>query len=111
MGTPGVQLTAMQIKPPGAVIVVGKSKRLLSQLIGDGGLAFNVTSTATWTSSDPTVARSDGDGQIVAVAPGTVMVTAARDGQSGTALVKIIAAPISTLEVTPATVTLGMGGT
>jgi uncharacterized protein YjdB len=59
-----------------------------------------------WESSDTTVARVDGAGQVRGVTPGTVTVTATSEGVSGTARVVVSPKPVQTVEVSPATATL-----
>jgi hypothetical protein len=45
----------------------------------------------TWTSSDPSVARVDGEGRVTALAPGTAQITASTDGFSDQVTVSVTA--------------------
>lgn len=59
-----------------------------------------------WTSLNPAVATVSGAGVVTAVAMGTATITATSEEKTATAAVSIVAVPIATLAVTPATVSL-----
>jgi uncharacterized protein YjdB len=84
---------------------------LLAQLKDDKGEQFDVSQTAMWSSSDPSIATAAGGGLVAGVSAGMVTITAARDGQSGGAQVMIVAHDIATISVAPTPVTLGRGDT
>ena len=69
----------------------------------------DVTSTATWTSSDEAVATVSTGGLVTAVAEGSATITAAASGQSGTCAVTVPAAVAESLDVTPPTADVELG--
>jgi uncharacterized protein YjdB len=62
-----------------------------------------------WSSSNTAVATIDDRGRVTAVAPGTVVMSAASGGKSGEAAVTVTNAPVASVVVTPAVDTLQAG--
>lgn len=62
-----------------------------------------------WSSSNTAVATIDQRGRVTAVAPGTVVMSAASGGKSGEAAVTVTNAPVALVVVTPAVDTLQAG--
>lgn len=83
-----------------------ESKALSATAVSVGGSSSDVTSTATWSSSNPAVATVSANGTVTAVAAGTATISAAFQGATGTATVIVVASSVGTLSVTPASVTL-----
>ena len=67
-----------------------------------------VGQTATWSSSDPTIAAVSPAGLVTAVAPGTATMTATCNGRSGTATI-IVQLPLAALTVDQSAVTIASG--
>ena len=108
---PTIDLTGMEMHPGTAIIAVGKSTRLIAELKASNGQLFDVSNTATWTSGDSTIATAASGGLITGVAPGMTTVSASRDGQTGTAMVMVLAHDIVSIKVTPMSLTIAPGGT
>jgi uncharacterized protein YjdB len=87
-------------------VLGAQSLTLSATAVTVGGATSDVTTTATWASSDPSIATVDATGKITAVAAGTVTVSATSGGQSGKATVVVVTSSIGTFAVTPASVTL-----
>ena len=83
-----------------------ESKALSATAVSVGGSSSDVTSTATWTSSNAGVATVDASGKVTAVSAGTATISAKSGGATGSATVIVVATSIGTLSVTPASVTL-----
>lgn len=64
-----------------------------------------------WSSSGAGVATVDGTGRITAVAPGTTVITATSEGQSGQATLTVIPPPVASVTVTLASAALVPGAT
>lgn len=79
--------TSLVITPSTRTMVMGESRVL--KLADQTGTALT---GATWTSSDTTIVSvsTDGSGTITALESGDVTVTAAREGLSATATVKVV---------------------
>jgi len=67
--------------------------------------------TFTWTSSDTTLATVSSIGLVTAVAPGPVTIAAAAQGKSGNAGFTVLDVPVLSVDVTPATPSIGVTGT
>jgi uncharacterized protein YjdB len=102
-----------------APVPVGQTVNLVATGVFADGSKQDVTSQATWTSSDPTIA-SVGDtattkGQVTGVAAGTVTVTATIQTStgpvSGTVQITVVAKKITSIGITPAQPILQKGVT
>jgi uncharacterized protein YjdB len=76
----------------GAPPVVGSSSQYTATATMSNGTTEVVTSTATWTSSDPTIATVTPGGLVTAIAEGTVTIQATFDSISGTEPTTVLAA-------------------
>ncbi len=63
-----------------------------------------------WASSNSSLASIDGTGKVLALAPGSVTITATADGQTGTSLLTITEVPIGACELTPKTQRITVSG-
>ncbi len=66
---------------------------------------------AGWRSTDTSVARVDAEGTVTLVGPGEADIVASAGGRSGKGRVKVKTAPVATVEVSPATAGVAVGGT
>jgi len=65
----------------------------------------------TWSSSDDGIAAVDGTGQVAALAPGVVTITARSEGREANAALTVLPVPVAAVEVSPDTATLAIGST
>jgi uncharacterized protein YjdB len=65
----------------------------------------------TWQSSNNNVATVNSAGVVTGVAVGSATITATSEGKSGTSALTVTQPPVSTVSVTPATVSLVVGET
>jgi uncharacterized protein YjdB len=108
---PTIDLTGMEMHPGTVIVAVGKSTRIIAELKASNGQLFDVSNTATWSSSDATIATAATGGLITGVAPGMTTISASRDGQTGSAMVMVLAHDIVSIKVTPMSLTIAPGGT
>jgi uncharacterized protein YjdB len=102
-------LDTLSALPGSATVEVGGTVQLGAQRL-KGGEATNVTSQATWTTSDANVAVVDGAGLVEAIGTGTATITADLDGfQSSTEVVVI--SPIESVEIEQGLIQLAKGTT
>lgn len=89
--TPSVQatVTAVAITGTATLTVSGQANQLAATATLSDGTAQNVTSAATWQSSNAAVATISGTGLLTAVAAGTTTITATMQGRSGTLVVTV----------------------
>jgi Big-like domain-containing protein len=107
--TPNCSVTGVSVTAPAAQIQVGKTTTMSASVT-----QANCTPAvqATWESSQPSVASVDASGVVTGVAAGgPVTITARAQGQSGTAQITVIAVPVATVALTPATATAALGET
>ncbi len=96
------------------IIQTGVSSPFNATATRADGTTSDVTQQAIWTSSDPTVATvtSSSSGVIVkAVAVGSATISAAIGTVTGSLSITVIAPPLTSIAVTPASVTLNVNGT
>lgn len=108
---PTIELNGMDMHPNTVIVAVGKGVRIIAQLKATNGQLFDVSNSATWTSANPMIATAVSGGLITGVAPGMTTVSATRDGQTGTAMVMVLAHDIVSIKVTPPSVRIMPGGT
>jgi len=75
-----LQLRAIVVTPNPATIVLGRTAQLNALGVYDDGSSQDITSTATWSSSNDAVVRIDASGLATGVAAGQATITAAGAG-------------------------------
>ncbi len=125
---PTVELRGISIYPANNEFVisagVGQKAQLEAQGMywtevptADGGYTMedhenkDITHLVTWESSDETVATVDSDGMFTALSVGDTTIEATYDGETGTYMVGVIPAFISSLIVTPSEKTINVSDT
>ena len=80
---------------------VGTATTLHARLVNTDGSVSDLTSAATWTSSDRTVADVGANGAIATFAGGITTITASAAGMSATTTVQVIAPKLSSIAIYP----------
>jgi len=106
-----VHFVSMQLTPDTLIVAAGKNRRIISELLDDQGHRFDVSASAAWSSSDPAIATAGSGGLVVGVGEGMTTISAAREGESGSAVVTVVAHDIASIDVQPAVLTLQPGAT
>lgn len=88
----GPTVTTITITPSSPSVNVGQTTQLTATATYDNGSTGNVSSTASWSSSDSTTATVSATGLVKGIAEGSPTITAALDGISGTATLTVNAA-------------------
>jgi hypothetical protein len=128
MVTPGAETTAdvlLGSEPPGnldgaRLVISGPSQTTVGQTIWLYAFVFGANGDSvlgppvTWSNSDPAVASLAGDGSVVqltGVAPGATTVIATSGDLADTAVITVgeAGAPVASVEVVPASLTLSVG--
>jgi hypothetical protein len=111
-------LTSVRVSlPPGgsATVPRGMTQPLVATGTFSDGSTQDLTAAVGWTSSVPTcaaVSNAPGtEGLVSGVAPGTATITAAYLGMSGTLVITVSSALVTSLDVTSATSTVPVGWT
>lgn len=103
-------LVSITVSPANQSVAAGGNLQFTANGAYTNGTSADITSTASWSSSDPTVATVTGAGSFHAVAQGTVTVTAVSGTISGTAGVTVTPKTLSSIAVTPSSPTIQIAG-
>jgi hypothetical protein len=111
----GQPVATVAVTPATATLAVGGTQQLAATPKDAAGTELTGR-TVTWTSSDSAVATVSSAGLITAAAyigaeTRTATITATSEGKSASVAVTVTPRPVATVQVTPATVTLGVGAT
>ena len=87
---------SIQVTPMTAMVGVGGMTRFTATATLSNMMTQDVTTMATWASSDPTKATIDMTGQATGVANGPTMITATFGGMTSAAATLTVAAPMVT---------------
>jgi hypothetical protein len=102
----------ISISPMGLTLPVGMRRQFTAQAIRSDGTSLTVTGQATWTSDAPGVAAvstSGGSrGLVTAISNGTANIQASYMGVSGSVLVTVSAATLTSIQVTPFNPTISL---
>ena len=107
-----IRVTAPSLPtPPSMAAPLTAQLRAIAEY--SNGSRLDVTSAASWTSSAPALATVSSVtgfvGVVTAVAPGTATITATYDGNVGTLALAVTTATVTSIVVTPSTLTLALG--
>lgn len=108
---PGAELVAIQVSPSTPALARGTSLQLLATGLyegGDDGI-LDLTTHVTWHASAPAVATVSASGVVSGLAEGEGEITATLGSVTGTTRVRVTAASLARLDVTPSTLTLARG--
>jgi len=124
LGVTAPVLTSLAITPATAKILVGQDQTFVATAVYDDGSTANVTASATWGSSDATVAVMTaagggrggagitGGGTATGLAVGSVTISASYTengvSESATAALAVSNPPLLSLEITPTTPTVSL---
>ncbi|UNP88217.1 Ig-like domain-containing protein [Aeromonas encheleia] len=104
----------LTITVPPLTLAAGLTGQLAANGSYSDGSSVNVTTSVSWTSSDPAVATVDASGLVTGVTPGTATITGTLDGQSATLSVTVTNATLNvgglTITVPPMTLAVGLTG-
>ena len=106
-------VATVEVSPQSPSIVVGATVQLDAVALDAGGEPLSGHSF-TWQTSDPSIATISTSGLVTGVsAGGPVTITATTDGVSGTSSVTVTSSsePVASVEVTPASASIIVGGT
>jgi uncharacterized protein YjdB len=104
-------LVSIAVTPAGASFALGTTQPLIATGTYSDGSTLVLTTSASWTTADSTIATVNGQGIAESVAVGSTSVTATVGSISGSTTVNITAAVLVSIAVTPAIPTLPLGTT
>ncbi len=98
-------LASIQVTPFSSTVPVGSTVSFVATGLYSDGTSADLTATASWTSTDPTVAAVSNAvatrGSTTALVAGTVTITATASGVSGSTMLTVSAATVTAVQVTP----------
>ena len=109
--TTPVALSSVTVTASASTVTVGGKVQVTASAVYSDGSKKDATATATWTSGTTTVATVDANGQVTAVKAGSVTITAAFGGKSGSVTLTITDVPLTAIQVTPANPSIPAGTT
>jgi uncharacterized protein YjdB len=95
------QLVSIAVTPSATSVPVASTQQFAATGTYTDQATQDLTSTAVWTSSDGTMATIDNAGLATGVAAGTVTITAASDGITGTASLQVTSATLISYTISP----------
>lgn len=101
-------LTGLSASPSTQSVPKGASVSFTATGTYSDGSTQDLTATASWSSSNPAVAKASA-GSVRGVSPGTATITAASGGLTATGSVTVTAAVLKSITVTPSPVQLAKG--
>jgi hypothetical protein len=108
------KITAVQVTPTNPTTHLGINQAFVATAVYDSGPNATVTGNATWTSSDSTVASvgtsGAGAGVATPIKAGTTTITATFGGVPGTSVLTVDAGTLSAITITPAPLSVVVGG-
>jgi uncharacterized protein YjdB len=108
-------LTTIAVTPATATIAIGATQQFTATAKYNDGTTANVTTSATWSSSNSAIAKIAPSGVASALATGSATITATLSGVSGTATVTVpvpvVAKTLTSVAVSPATPSIAIGAT
>jgi uncharacterized protein YjdB len=109
---PSATLTSVSVTPLNVGLTVSQTSALTAMAGYSDGSSTNISSTATWSSSNTAVATVDGTGLVTAVAAGTANITASSGGfTSNASAITVAAAAMNALNLTPINPSIIVGQT
>jgi uncharacterized protein YjdB len=103
-----VPVASVNVSPTNATLLVGENTTFTA-LVRDAGGALLSGRPVAWTSSNPGVASVSFTGHVIAIAPGSTIISAESEGRSGLAAVNVSATPVASVRISPASATIIAG--
>lgn len=107
----GPTLTTVTVSPSTPSVAVGKTQQMVATGTYDNGTTDTVTDSASWASSDNTIATVGSTGLVTGVAAGTATISATLDGLSGSTTVTVTVANLASISITTTDQSLSSGQT
>ncbi|MBN3551538.1 Ig-like domain-containing protein [Vibrio neptunius] len=105
-------MTSILVTPSSVSLAIGQTQPLVTTAIYSDGSSTDISGSVTWRSTDTTTATVTQTGTLLGVQVGTTNITATIEGiSSNTVTVEVTDAVITSLNVTPASISLAKGQT
>lgn len=107
----GATAKSLIVSPASTTVSVKATSQLQATLLLSDGTSQDVSSSASWSSSNAAVASVDAKGLVLGVGAGNATITASASGLTGTSAVVVSAATLKSIAVTPTNPSIGVGVT
>ena len=107
---PVATVATVEVIPNPATVAIGQSAPLAAVLKAQDATELTGR-TVTWSTSDPGIVTVTDAGVINGVAVGSATITATSEGKTGTSAVTVSAVAVASVQVTPPTAAVDVGGT
>src|ERR1019366_8847202 len=107
----GPTLTTVTVAPSTPSIAVGKTQQMSATGAYDNGATDTVTDSASWSTSDTTIATVGSKGLVTGVASGTATISATLNAVSGSTTVNVTVANLSSISITPTSPSISSAAT
>ena len=106
-------LTSVSVTPPSASVGLGKTQQFTATGKYSDNTSADISSTASWTSTTPSVATVSSSGLATAAASGSTTIMASLSGISGTATLNVgtVTRTVTSIAVAPATANISVSAT
>ncbi len=101
--------SSISITPNSPSVSAGQSSQLTAKVLDQSGIEMTGQPIA-WQSANQAVAQVSATGLVTAVAAGSAKVSASSGALSSSVTVSVVNAPVASVQVTPASVSIAMGG-
>jgi hypothetical protein len=89
VGSQTATITSVAVSPASAAIAIGNTQQFVATAANSNGTRSVITSAASWTSSDSTIATVSSGGLATGVTSGTVTITASSGSVQGSATLAV----------------------
>ncbi|MGG4451228.1 Ig-like domain-containing protein [Brevibacillus porteri] len=108
---PSVHLTSISLAPGQSTITEGQIQRLYASAYYSDGNSKDISSVASFDTSNSSVAQVSSQGVVTGIKAGTATITVSYDGKNASSQVTVQGATIQEIKGTPVQVSLVAGGT
>lgn len=104
-------LTTLTASPATPSVAVGKTQQMVAIGTYDNGVTDTVTDSASWSTSDNTIAMVSSSGLVTGAAAGSATISATLDGVTGSTTVTVTEASLASISITTTSQSLSSGQT
>lgn len=107
----GPTLTTVAVSPATPSVAVGKTQQMVATGTYDSGATDTITDSASWATSDNTIATVSSTGVVTGVATGTATISATLNGVSGSTTVAVTVSNLASISIASTSSSLSSGQT
>ena len=105
----GRQAASLVISPQSPSVSLGKQSQLTAKVLDQMGLEMS-GQAVSWSSANSAVAQVSSSGLVTAISAGSTSISATSSGLSASVTLAVVSAPVASVQVSPANVSLTVGG-